>query len=213
MKMQAKYLAALKTRYASFGLSKKALDRVASQRIKTIANESEIEEDLIKSDTLLLLMKEQQGATDAIRTNATNLQKQLDDLKKPADTPPPSTPENPYKEQFEEMQRMHKEMMDKFAENERKARNESILASVHTKMKAMGCTNEYIRTTTLAGITIGDNDTADSLAERYKSAYDANCKAAFGDGYIPPKGGVNGGDEIDFSAMVAGLQASGDLPK
>ncbi len=211
--MQAKYLAALKTRYASFGLSKEALDRVASQRIKTIANESEIEEDLAKAETLLLLMKEQQGATDALRTNATNLQKQLDDLKKPENNPAPQVAENPYKEQFEQMQRMHKEMMDKFAENERRTRTEAVMASVHAKMKSMGCTNEYIRTTTLANITIGENDTADSLAEKYKSVYDANCKTAFGDGYVPPKGGAAGGDNIDFSAMVAGLQASGDLPK
>ena len=108
---------------------------------------------------------------------------------------------------------MHKEMMDKFAENERRTRTEAVMASVHAKMKSMGCTNEYIRTTTLANITIGENDTADSLAEKYKSVYDANCKAAFGDGYVPPKGGAAGGDNIDFSAMVAGLQASGDLPK
>jgi hypothetical protein len=162
---------------------------------------------------MLLIMKEMQGSADVLRASNAKIQKELDDFKKPTTPTPAPVAENPYKEQFEEMQRMHKEMMDKFAENERKARNESILASVHTKMKAMGCTNEYIRTTTLAGITIGDNDTADSLAERYKPAYDANCKAAFGDGYIPPKGGVNGGDEIDFSAMVAGLQASGDLPK
>ena len=211
--MQAKYLAALKTRYASFGLSKEALDRVASQRFKTIANEDEIDGDILSGDTMLLIMKEMQGSADVLRASNAKIQKELDDFKKPTNPTPAPVTENPYKEQFEEMQRMHKEMMDKFAENERKARNESILASVHTKMKAMGCTNEYIRTTTLAGITIGDNDTADSLAERYKSVYDANCKAAFGDGYIPPKGGVNGGDEIDFSAMVAGLQASGDLPK
>jgi hypothetical protein len=213
MKMQAKYLAALKTRYASFGLSKEALDRVASQRFKTIANEDEIDGDILSGDTMLLIMKEMQGSADVLRASNAKIQKELDDFKKPTTPTPAPVAENPYKEQFEEMQRMHKEMMDKFAENERKARNESILASVHTKMKAMGCANEYIRTTTLAGITIGDNDTADSLAERYKPAYDANCKAAFGDGYIPPKGGVNGGDEIDFSAMVAGLQASGDLPK
>lgn len=211
--MQAKYLAALKTRYASFGLSKEALDRVASQRFKTIANEDEIDSDIASGETMLLIMKEMQGSADTLRANNAKIQKELDDFKKPATPPAPPVPENPYKEQFEEMQRMHKEMMDKFAENERRTRNEAILADVHSKMKSMGCTNEYIRTTTLANITIGENDTADSLAEKYKSAYDANCKAAFGDGCVPPKGGATGGDEIDFSAMVAGLQASGDLPK
>ena len=211
--MQAKYLAALKTRYANFGLSKEALDRVASQRFKTIANEDEIDADIANGETMILIMKEMQGSADALRANNAKIQKELDEFKKPATPPTPPAPENPYKEQFEEMQRMHKEMMDKFAENERRTRNEAVLASVHSKMKSMGCTNEYIRTTTLANIIIGDNDTADSLAEKYKSAYDANCKAAFGDGYVPPKGVTASGEDIDFSAMVAGLQASGDLPK
>lgn len=209
--MQAKYLVALKTRYADFGLSKEALDRVASQRIKTIANESEIEEDLAKPETLLLLMKEQQGAADVLRTNATNLKRQLDDLKKPKQEP--VVEPNPYEQQFGEMQKTINDMMAKFEANEKKARNESVLASVHEKMKSMGCTNDYIRTTTLTNVEIGDEDTADSIAEKYKSVYDANCKAAFGDGYVPQKGGTAGGDEIDFSAMVAGLQASGKLPK
>lgn len=209
--MQAKYLAALKTRYANFGLSKEALDRVASQRFKTIANEDEIDADIASGDTMILIMKEMQGSADALRANNAKIQKELDDFKKPKQEP--IVEPNPYEQQFGEMQKAISEMKAMFEANEKKARNESVLASVHAKMKSMGCTNEYIRTTTLANITIGDNDTADSLAEKYKAVYDANCKAAFGDGYVPPKGNTAGGDEIDFSAMVAGLQASGDLPK
>lgn len=212
--MHAKYLAALKTKYASFGLSREALDRVASQRIKTITNEDEIESDIANSETAMLVMKEMQGATDALRSSSARIQKELDDLKKSAKPEPtPPVDDDPYKGQLEEMKKLHKEMMDKFAENERKTRTDAIMAEVQSKMKAMGCTNDYIRTTTLMGIQIGENDTADSLAEKYKATYDENCKAAFGKGYVPPKGNDMGGDEIDFSAMVAGLKASGDLPK
>ena len=80
--MQNKYLSALRTSYANFGFSKEALDRVASQRVKTIANESEIDADVASHDTLLLLMKEMQGATDSLRTTNAKIQKELDDLKK-----------------------------------------------------------------------------------------------------------------------------------
>jgi hypothetical protein len=104
-------------------------------------------------------------------------------------------------------------MQGKLAETEKKARTETILKDVHAKMKGMGCTNDYIRETTLQGIELADNDTADSIATRYKSVYDENFKKAFGDGYVPPKGDSSGGrGELDFSAMVAGLKASGAIP-
>lgn len=212
--MQNKYLSALKTKYASFGLSKEALDRVALQRVKTIANESEIESDLANPETFLLLMKEQQGANDALRSSNNTIQKQLDELKN-SNTPPKQDPpqENPLGEQFAEMQKALEEMKEKFAASERRAQTEAVIAEVHKKMKSMGCTNDFIRDTTLRGIEVKEGDTADSIAEKCKEAYDANCKKAFGDGYVPPKGNDKGGDEIDFSAMIEGLKASGDIPK
>ena len=94
--MQIKYLSALRTKYASFGLSKEALDRVASQRVKTIANEDEIDSDIASSDTAMLIMKEMQSSADAQRNRAAQLQKDLDALKtvQPEPTPTP-TPDNP----------------------------------------------------------------------------------------------------------------------
>lgn len=79
--MQNKYLSALRTKYASFGLSKEALDRVALQRVKTIASEDEIDADIASSDTAMLIMKEMQGSADAQRNRAVQIQKELDDLK------------------------------------------------------------------------------------------------------------------------------------
>jgi hypothetical protein len=100
------------------------------------------------------------------------------------------------------------------AETEKNARRESVVKDVHAKMKAMGCVNDFIRNTTLANLEMADSDTADSIAERMKSAYDENFKQAFGDGYTPPKGKKEGtGDEVDYEAMVAGLKQSGVIPK
>ena len=73
--------------------------------------------------------------------------------------------------------------------------------------------NDFIRTSTLAGVA-SESHTADSIAEKYKSLYDENCKKVFGAGYVPPKGNnVNEGGEVNYAAMVEGLKQSGALPK
>ena len=209
--MQNKYLSALKTKYASFGLSKEALDRVALQRVKTIANEDEIDADIASPDTVFLVMKEMQGATDALRANNAKIQKQLDDFKNPQNDPAPV--ENPFANELAEMKSLLVGMQTKIAESEKKARYETIVKDAHTKMKSMGCTNDFIREATLRGLELNDADTADSIAEKYKPVYDENCRQAFGEGYIPPKGNNQGGkDEVDYDAMVAGLMASGAIP-
>ena len=211
--MQNKYLSALRTKYASYGLSKEALDRVALQRVKTIANEEEIDTDIATTDTMLLIMKEQQGSIDSLRTKVAQSQKELEALKEtPQNQPKVQESENPFAKEFADMKAMMATMAAEFAENKKKARKEAILNEVHAKMKEMGCTNDYIRTTTLHGLEISDTDTAESLAEKYKSAYDKNCKSAFGNGYVPPKGNNQGGnDDVDYSSMVEGLKKSGAL--
>ena len=211
--MQNKYLSALKTKYASFGLSKEALDRVALQRVKTIANEDEIDADIATSDTLMLIMKEMQSSADAQRNRAAQLQKDLDALKTTQPDPTPTPAADPYAKEISDLKGMMAAMMGKFAENEKKTRTEATLSQVHNLMKQKGCTNDFIRKTTLSGIEIGENDTAESLAEKYKSVYDDNCKAAFGEGYTPPTGGNNGGGEMDQAEITRMLQERGLLPK
>ena len=210
--MQNKYLSALKTKYASFGLSKEALDRVALQRVKTIANEDEIDTDIASLETAFLVMKEIQGSADSLRTRNAQIQKELDEFKKPQTST--VSVENPYAEEMAEMKALLVGMQTKMAESEKKARNEFIVKEAHAKMKAMGCTNDFIREATLRGLELADADTADSIAEKFKSVYDENCRLAFGEGYIPPKGNNAGGkDEVDYASMVAGLKASGAIPK
>lgn len=216
--MQNKYLSALRTKYASFGLSKEALDRVASQRVKTITKEDEIEADIAGTETMLILMKELQGSTDAIRATAAQTQKELDALKASRQNAQQTNQnnnqqENPYAKEFAEMKELFTEMMGKLAANEKKAREADILGKVHTKMKELGCTNDFIRETTLKGIEIGESDTVDSIAEKYKPVYDSNCKSAFGDGYVPPKGNNAGGGEQDQAEITKILQSRGLLPK
>ena len=211
--MQVKYLSALKTKYASFGLSKEALDRVASQRIKTIANEDEIDNDIASSEVALLIMKEMQGAADALRNNNAKIQKELDSLKTDSSKQNQKDDEpNPYAATLAEMKEFMQSKKNEFAESKKKARTEAVIAQAHEVMKKNGCTNDFIRNTTLKGIEIGDSDTAESIAEKYKSVYDQNCKDAFGESYVPPKGNNQGGNEAnDKDAETAILKRAGLL--
>lgn len=211
--MQVKYLSALKTKYASFGLSKEALDRVASQRIKTIANEDEIDNDIASSEVALLIMKEMQGAADALRNNNAKIQKELDSLKTDSSKQNQKDDEpNPYAATLAEMKEFMQSMKNEFAESKKKARAEAVIAQAHEVMKKNGCTNDFIRNTTLKGIEIGDSDTAESIAEKYKSVYDQNCKDAFGESYVPPRGNNQGGNEAnDKDAETAILKRAGLL--
>ena len=210
--MQVKYLSALKTKYASFGLSKEALDRVASQRIKTIANEEEIDNDIASSEVALLIMKEMQGAADALRNNNARIQKELDSLKTDSNKQTQQDDINPYAATLAEMKEFMQSMRNEFAESQKKARKEAVIAQAHEVMKKNGCTNDFIRNTTLKGVEIGDSDTAESIAEKYKSVYDQNCKDAFGESYVPPKGNNYGGDAAnDKDAETAILKKAGLL--
>lgn len=214
--MQNKYLSALKTKYASFGLSKEALDRVASQRVKTIANEDEIDSDIANTETLMLIMKEMQSSADSQRNRATQLQKDLDDLKKnqPNNQQQTQEPESELAKQLQTLTDLVTTMHAERAAEKKKIQAEAIISQVHEKMKSKGCTNDFIRNMTLKGIEVGENDTADSIAEKYKSIYDQNCKDAYGEGYVPPMGMQNasgGYKSGDFASEVERLKASGKI--
>ena len=215
--MQNKYLSALKTKYASFGLSKEALDRVALQRVKTIANEDEIDADIANSDTLMLIMKEMQSSADSQRNRAAQLQKDLDDLKKNQPnnqtTQTQQESESELAKQLQTLTNLVTAMQTEREAEKKKAQTTAIIAEVHEKMKSKGCTNDFIRNMTLKGIEVEENDTADSLAEKYKSVYDQNCQDAYGEGYVPPRGNGNGGGDMDQAAVTKILQSRGLLPK
>lgn len=214
--MQNKYLSALRTKYASFGLSKEALDRVALQRVKTIANEDEIDADIANTETLMLIMKEMQSSADSQRNRATQLQKDLEDLKKnqPNNQQQTQEPESELAKQLQTLTNLVTTMQAERAAEKKKIQAEAIISQVHEKMKSKGCTNDFIRNMTLKGIEVAENDTADSLAEKYKSIYDQNCKDAYGEGYVPPMGMQNasgGFKSGDFASEVERLRASGKI--
>lgn len=215
--MQKTYVSALGTKYADFGFSKEVFDRVALQRLKTIEKEEEIESDVASPDVLLLLMKEMQGSNDVLRTKVTQTQKELDDLKKNQPnnqtTQTQQEPESELAKQLQTLTNLVTTMQTERAAEKKKAHADAILAQAHEVMKQKGCTNDFIRNFTLKGIEIGESDTADSIAEKYKSAYDKNCKDAFGEGYVPPKSNTSGNGDVDQAEVTRILQERGLLPK
>lgn len=79
--MKEKFLAALKTEWSRLGLKKEALDRVASQRAKTIEKEEDIAAAVKDAETMSLLMTELQSSADSERNLKAQLQKDFDDYK------------------------------------------------------------------------------------------------------------------------------------
>ena len=215
--MQKTYVSALGTKYADFGFSKEVFDRVALQRLKTIEKAEEIESDVASPDVLLLLMKEMQGSNDVLRTKVTQTQKELDDLKKNQPnnqtTQNQQEPESELAKQLQALTNLVTTMQTERAAEKKKIQTDAIISQVHEKMKSKGCTNDFIRNITLKGIEVGENDTAESLAEKFKPVYDQNCKNAYGDSYIPPTGNADGGGEADQAEITNILKSRGLLPK
>lgn len=79
--MKEKFYAVLKNEWAKLGLKREALDRVASQRVKTIEKEEDIMAAVKDAETMALLMTELQGSADAERNLKAQLQKDFDDYK------------------------------------------------------------------------------------------------------------------------------------
>jgi hypothetical protein len=164
----------------------------------------------------MLIMKEMQGSADAQRNRAVQIQKELDDLKQkqqPDGQKPSGQNQSEFAEQMKTMMEMMAGMKAEMDASKKKARTDAVIAQVHEVMKSKGCTNKFIRDYTLKGIEVGDSDTADSIAEKCKPIYDQNCKEAFGEGFVPPKGGSYGRTEANDAYETKILQDRGLLPK
>ena len=217
--MKTKIAQALKTEYANLGLSQKAFDGVAAILEKTVKEETEIDA-AIKEASVKELLKLYQKETDSAREERARIQREYEEYKEkhPETTPiqpKPDDKDNPLAKELEALKAKQAEVEAKLKESETKARNAEILTEVHRLMKEKGADNDFIRETTLKGIAIGENDTAESLAEKYQSEYDANFKKAYGEGFIPPRAEPKPTDYKAgaYASEVERLRAEGKLPK
>lgn len=220
--MKQKIINALKTEYSSLGLSERALDGVASLLEKTITDESGISA-AIKEANVVALLRTFQSEVDTERQKASKAAKELEDYKKanPSNPgtgdPKPNPNPNPQNDALAELTRTVNALKEQLAAEKKKAGHEETLRLLTERLRKENCTNEFILKTTLAGIQFQDSDTLDSLVEKYKNAYNANYKEAYGDGEMPFMGSFNQmptqNDKDEFAGAVARLRSSGVLKK
>lgn len=214
--MKTKIANALKTKYATLGLSQKAFDGVAAILEKTITDENAIEATIAEAYVADLL-KGLQGEVDAMRTARAQAEKALKDYKEshPETIPSPSSvPDDEIAKKLKALEDKQAEYERKISEAEGKARRDAVLSSLDKLLKDKGCSNDFIRRTTLASVAIGESDTAETLLDTYKGKYDENFKEAYGDGAIPPAGNRTPAEfqKGDYGSEVERLRAEGKLP-
>lgn len=213
--MRKKIAEALRNRYANLGLTEKAFDGVAGMLEKTVTEESQIQA-AIEADEVSALLKSIQGEADALRTARTQAQKELEEYKK-------SHPETKKTDEgsgggdgnAELLERL-KSIQDRLDERDRREKSERTLSEVDRLMKEKGATNDFIRSVTLRDMKIGEGDTAEALAEKYKADYDRNFREAFGNGPVPPAGGGGAGSAFksgDYAPFVESLRKEGLIPE
>lgn len=214
--MKQKILDALKTRYSNLGLGDKALDGVASFLEKTVTDEASID-TVVAGDNVSAMLKAMQSSFDSLRGRNTELQRQLDELgRKP--NPQTSPAPEPKPAESDEMAQL-KARLAKMEENYGKAmtekRNAGIVSDLRRKLKDGGSDNDAVLDLVLDRLTIGESDTADSLADKSREAYDAAYKKFYGNGVVPPAGAkqAEGYKTGMFDGEVARLMAEGKIPQ
>lgn len=212
--MKTKLLTALKTEYAKSGLSDKAFDGVASVLVKTVTKDDEID-GVVKSDETKALIKAYQTDTDKVRTEKANLQAEFDKYKKEH---PETEPPKPNENEDPEIKKMKEEIANLKKANEekdKKAARAEMLATIRTKMKEQGSDNDNILDLVLDKAEWKEDETADDIATRLKTDYDAKYTKFYGDGPVPHNHKTTvpeytGTEDDDFAET---LRKEGKLPK
>lgn len=213
--MKQKIALALKTKYASFGLSNEALDGVASIIEKTVTKEEDIA-NAIAGAEVESLIKVFQKDVDKYRNSESQLKKEFEEYKQnhPDTNPDPDPKDDKFAQDIAELKAMIQAQEAKLAAKEKSIANTELLSRVRESLVADGCENKGIMNLVFATASVADGDTEDSLKTKYKEAYNAAYKETFGEGAVPPSGGKGneGYKKGDFDQMNAALAAEGLLP-
>lgn len=221
--MKTKIINALKTKYQRFGLSNEAVDRIASALEKTVKSDEEIVSAIADAGTVELIANELQRSADAERRNRSDIQKSFDEYKAkhPDETPKPEPPKR--EDSDNEVLALLREMQTQNAELKRRLdERDAVALTGELKSKVLAALNETERTNpaVVDGImrtfSVKSGDTAEGLIEQYKNAYDADYKKYYGDGAVPPVGGMfpprDNQSKDDFKGAVQRLRDKGVLP-
>lgn len=188
--MKIKILAELKTRYANLGLGEKAFDGVAALLAKTVTKDEEIA-GAVASAEVETLLKSIQSSVDAERTKTTQAVKDLDDYKK-------LHPEQQVQTENAELKQLREDLAtQKTAFDTLKADYESQIKqgkynalrdAVKGKADELKVSNVPIWNDVVAGVSINDDSTHESILSAAKAAYEAKLKSYIGEGAAPYRG-------------------------
>lgn len=198
--MKQKIISALKTKYQRFGLSNEAVDRIASEKEKTVTKEEDIETAIADAETMELIANEVQKSADRERRQRSDLQKSFDDYKKnhPDPQKDPEPNDDPEEPAWAKKLREQNEALAARLDNQDKAAKKSaLLASAIASAKQNGCTDEKGLDLTQRLFTLKDDESEEDAATRFKSEYDATMKKYFAGGAPSPAGGGSGNGEDD----------------
>lgn len=199
--MKEKILQALKTAYAKLGLSDEAFDGVASLLEKTVTEESEIV-TAVSGDNVRNLLKTIQGSVDSWKNKFHDKDKELNAYKQSHPDKNPDPDPAPHQDPDEPP----KWFKDYLESQKAEKRQGDLLDSVRKKLEKDGCTNKGILGAVLKGFKAGDDDTADSLAEKFKGEYNTLFEETFGTTPAPLRGTGNVGNANE-DAVVASRKA------
>lgn len=208
--MKEKIASELRNRYSNLGLGDKAFHGVASFLEKTVTREEDIA-DAVAADDVRALLTAIQGETDRLRADKSAAEKALKEARENAK----ETEESEVAALLKQMQAEQAALKAELEQSRKETRTKEILSGVRERMRSAGSDNDFILNLVLKDAQVGDGDTVDSLAAKYKAAYDENYKAAYGDGPAP-RGGVHrteGYRKGDFADAVRMLQNEGLLPQ
>ena len=191
--MKKKIFDALKTEYASLGLSDNTLMRIAAVLEGSIAKEEDIV-TAVKGDTAKLLATSIQGETDGLKRAKESAEKALADYKA-------KHPENPEKREEGDSPEL-KQLRDDLASQKtafeelranyelqvKQGRYDALRAVVKGKAGELKVSNVPIWNDVVAGVAVDDDTTEDALLASVKTAYETKLRTYIGEGAAPYRG-------------------------
>ena len=210
--MKTKILQVLKQKYSNLGVSDKAFDGVADLLSKTITDESKIEEGVGYAEAFL---KAYQSDLDKERGSASQLRKELDEMKRKTEEPkreepaPPSDPSGEIlKQVLEKLDAQGKQLRELRGEKLHDSKLEQINALLGEKKIPTSFSGMA-----LSGRTFDESTNIEELVsnieEGYKKFQEEVANETFKGGAKPDAGGGSAGDELDalVTQVKEGTQA------
>ena len=187
--MKKRIFEALKTEYASLGLSDNTLNRIAAILEGSVEKEEDIA-TAVKGDTAKLLATSIQGEIDGLKRAKETAENALADYK--AKHPEGQGSESEEVKQLKEELATQKTNLERlqadYNDQIKQGKFNALRDQVKGKATELNVSNVAIWNDVVAGIEIKDDSTVDTILTAVKSAYEDKLKSYIGEGAAPYRG-------------------------